>query len=439
MNFKSKPSIPEKSLDTRTGYEGSSTSARNILAQRPLTARLAAKRAALGNSTICAAKNRKSELYELLKVARSVLSSLSHRTCGCLKYVASHNNPLYQVPVVFDGLSHSFRNVTVCGSVWTCPVCAYKIQSVRTNQLIDAMRMNRKLGGSSVFLTFTFPHSRHDKLDDLLVAFSKALRGMKGRRAYKKLIEKLGIHSKVRSLEVTWGEANGWHPHSHEVYFSSKRLSVKDIKAMELVFYEQWAKACVSAGLKEPSREYGLKIEYCKTAEDDNKIGSYMCKFAHEVTMSGSKVSWSNGRYTPFSMLLEIGKKYNFRLSEKFREYAEAFHGRRQICGLTELLKRFELDQVDEMEAAENGVESKQVDLLSLAEFNTISYFNVQSQFLGIYDQLGKLAARDYLKKLCIRRYREYNLSRDQKKSLGEEIKQQTFVAMIREGLEKYV
>lgn len=397
----------------------------------------------LGNSTISAAapkpKSNKSELYKLLAQAQKTLQPIKHRTCGCSRYVVEWDNPKFEVPVVSDGVRHSFTNLTICKSVWACPVCAYKIQSIRSKQLIEAMRLNRILGGSSLFLTLTFPHTRQDELSLLLVSFSKALSSMKARRRFKAIINELGIHSKVRSLETTWGEANGWHPHSHEVYFSDRILTVPEVEKLNAVIYEEWRKACIAAGLGEPSKKYGVKIDYLKSEKDDQKIGSYMCKFAHEVAMSGSKTSGDENRYTPFSMLVELQNNYNYRLACKYREYVEAFQGKRQIFGLTELLKRFGLDDKSDEAAANEGVVRETVDTLSLAEFNTIAYYNKQSQVIGIYDRLGKDEARRYIENLCIKRVNEFEKRIDSRKSLKKEIKESTFKAMIREGLSGYL
>ena len=398
------------------------------------------KAAFLGNSTNTAVVNPLSPLYELLGKAQELLRPVKHRTCGCSNFVSFFNNPDLEVPVVSDGKKHSFKNVTVCGSVWSCPVCAYKIQSVRTNQMIAAMKQNREYGGSCIFNTFTFPHTRNDNLAELVPKFAKALSLMKGKTAFRLACESLGIHSKVRSQEVTWGRKNGWHPHSHEVYFSSRVLTINEVKDFENILFEQWLIACKRVGLGEPSRRYGVKTEYMKSKGDDEKIGSYMCKFSHEVVMSGSKYDTKQkDRYSPFSMLKALTKRYNYELANKFREYSEVFKGRRQLFGLTELLRKFDIEDCNEQAAAEKGVVREIVDVLTLAQYNSISYYKKQAQVIGIYDQLGKAAAREYISSLCKQSADAFTEINKERSQLRKEIEDQTYIAMIREGLSEYV
>jgi len=396
------------------------------------------KAAFLGNSTNTAVVNPTISLYELLAKAQDTLRPIKHRTCGCSNFVSFFNNPDLDVPVVSDGKKHSFKNVTVCGSVWSCPVCAYKIQSVRTNQMISAMKKNRELGGSCIFATLTFPHTRADILEKMLICFTKSLSTMKGKVAFRRACDSLGIHSKVRSLEVTWGRKNGWHPHSHEVYFSDRILTVSEIKNLESKIFEQWVIACKKSGLGEPSRRYGIDIRYMKSSDDDEKIGSYMCKFSHEVVMSGSKYARQKDRYTPFSMLQALNERYSYELANRFREYSVVFKGRRQLFGLSELLKKFDIEDCNEIEAAERGIVREVVDVLTLAEYNSISYYKKQSHVIALYDSVGRDTARAYISSLCRKSADKFSEINQRKYQLRKEIENQTYVAMIREGLSEY-
>src|SRR5205085_2664419 len=53
----------------------------------------------------------------------------------------------------------------------------------------------------------------------LLQLMSKALSRAKGTRRARELAVRAGIVGAIRSLEVTHGEINGWHPHTHELLF----------------------------------------------------------------------------------------------------------------------------------------------------------------------------------------------------------------------------
>lgn len=67
-------------------------------------------------------------------------------------------------------------------------------------------------------VSFTFPHSKNDDLKTLLKNLSLASKKFKGRSAYSKHLRSYyGIKGTIRSLETTYSNANGWHPHLHEL------------------------------------------------------------------------------------------------------------------------------------------------------------------------------------------------------------------------------
>ena len=112
-----------------------------------------------------------------------------------------------------------YANLRVCGSVWTCPVCAAKISEHRKKEIETAAAVHTEAGGFMYMVTYTFSHSRNDNLATLLgdgkqkFGLSGALQRLRDSRGYKKLLEQIDHIGLVRNLEVTHGEANGWHPH----------------------------------------------------------------------------------------------------------------------------------------------------------------------------------------------------------------------------------
>lgn len=59
--------------------------------------------------------------------------------------------------------------------------------------------------------------------------------------------DRLGYAGLIRALELTYG-ANGWHPHTHELWFVSADSSVEQEKGF---IVERWLKCCIAAGLVE--------------------------------------------------------------------------------------------------------------------------------------------------------------------------------------------
>lgn len=221
-----------------------------------------------------------------------------------------------------------YSGLMACGSVWVCPVCASKIQQVRSGELRQAIAAAASLGLTVAMLTLTIPHSRHDELGDLLRGFTGSLGALTGGKAWKKLRAAFGIAGYVRALEVTWGESTGWHPHAHVLLFLDPAAQL-DALADQL--FPSWGTAVRNRGLGEVSRA-------AFTLQDGTHANRYVTKLgaelewgpAEELTRGHTK-SASGSRYSPFDLLGEYAYSGDARAGALFRDYARSFHGRRQL------------------------------------------------------------------------------------------------------------
>ena len=73
-------------------------------------------------------------------------------------------------------------------------------------------------GYQVVMVTFTFPHKSWQSLGDLLARQADAFKRLRKGRPWDTMKADRGFKGLIRSLEVTHG-ANGWHPHTHELWF----------------------------------------------------------------------------------------------------------------------------------------------------------------------------------------------------------------------------
>ena len=192
----------------------------------------------------------------------------------------------------------SFAGLQTCGSVWACPVCAAKIAERRRGEIIAAMAAHKAAGGTVTMLTLTCPHQRTDNLADLLAKQAKALNSFWNDRQVKAVSKSMGIIGQIRALEVTHGRLspsnNGWHPHYHVLQFGGVGVDYVPLEWLQIVdgeelLYQRWAACCVRAGLGEPSRAHGLKLD------DGSKAAKYVSKWgqpAVSTTTDGSDFPW---------------------------------------------------------------------------------------------------------------------------------------------------
>ena len=276
--------------------------------------------------------------FKRLDAIRTILGK-DHRTAKCLwcRFIKSN------VHVVKDVKANAARYVGLiaCSRVWTCPVCSSKISNRRAEELKAAMTQAKAKGLRVALLTVTVPHVRADALEPLLDRLLTAWRSFTTGRVSARLREAIGLVGTIRNIEVTHG-LSGWHPHFHCLVFYGKEVH---LPTMAQRWGEHWQACAVKAGLRKPSSAHGL------TVQDGSYASAYVSKWGleHEMTMSMAKVARKGGR-TPFDIADDfaagIEQEQNAKL---FREFADAFHGKRQLhwsVGLKALLAV--VDKTDE-------------------------------------------------------------------------------------------
>lgn len=154
-----------------------------------------------------------------------------------------------------------------CGSVWHCPICAPKVTEKRREHLQHLSEFVRAHGGQLLMLTLTIPHQRHDDLSDMLDRLSAAHRYfVSGRYALSRLLKPWGYMGYVRALEVTHGDAHGWHPHLHVLVTVRKPISEDDQGALESALFDRWSRATHRHGFGQIDRTHGLRLDVPRVA-----------------------------------------------------------------------------------------------------------------------------------------------------------------------------
>lgn len=143
--------------------------------------------------------------------------------------------------------SAHYSGLKTCASVWHCPVCAAKISERRRVELQTIIKKHQEMGGFVYMTTYTISHKKYDDLEDLLQRFMEARRKAKAGRGGQSLKEDFQIAGTVSVLEVTWSEANGWHPHVHELVFCMLPRLEED--KYEARMRDAWERAAAGQGL----------------------------------------------------------------------------------------------------------------------------------------------------------------------------------------------
>jgi hypothetical protein len=103
----------------------------------------------------------------------------------------------------------------LCGSIWSCPSCSAKIRQTRARDISRAVSRHVEAGGSAYMVTLTARHRRYHDLAPLFDAVANGFTRLIAGRAWLAERKALGVVGTIRSIEVTWSSAKGWHPHLH--------------------------------------------------------------------------------------------------------------------------------------------------------------------------------------------------------------------------------
>lgn len=336
---------------------------------------------------------------------------------------------------LFDG---AITGMVHCDAVHNCPYCQPIISEQRALEVNTGIYNHYKNGGYIAFVTWTCRHEKGFSLEKTLEGLTKAITRVKQGKRWQGFKERNGWIGQVRSLEHTYTESGGHHPHVHEIFFLSEK---PDIKAMKKELFEPYYKIFKKMkGFRVPDYKYGLDIrleaseqqlreevinsdddfdlekltklaEYCTKGIDvDAEISEAVSSGWHlgqEMTKSGAKspITKKDGSisYSPVGLMykayfadkilsagsnLSDGDRIKYqnqrsRFKALFREYCVRFRGRSQCRwsdGLRESLKVGETMLANEIIKVRDDSFDIPVTHLTVDQLAIIAKFKLRSR-----------------------------------------------------------
>ncbi len=308
-----------------------------------------------------------------------------HRTCKCL-YVS-----VGKATVNKDKRGNAFyAGIQVCGSVWSCPVCCAKVQERRRIEIEKAIEWSGEKNLKVVMITLTFPHRCWQKLEVLIDQQEDAMDKLRAGKNWTKLHEDMGYVGLIKALELTHG-GNGWHPHTHELWFVKNDADVEDMKSRIL---KKWTESCIEAGLLDRSDNAQLEAfhKHAVDIKDDCKNSSYFSKgdvwgADREMAKSSTKEGKSSGRH-PFEILAtaEFGNKDG----DLFLEYAIVMKGKRQLVWSRGLKKLVGVEEKSDQQVVEEDVETSEVlATITRRQWKIITKEGARTEILDLAETKG--------------------------------------------------
>lgn len=277
--------------------------------------------------------------------------------CGCRLIDGKGGVTVMHAPSSLGG-SVRYAGAASCGSVWICPHCAPAVTEQRALEITRAVNawiqpmgnVAAKLDGKGndvAMLTLTAPHDAQQPLVDLLDMIADAQATLRASYTWKQAMKDLRCIGVIRALEVTYGFANGWHPHVHLILFIRDGFDQQSVAArldaFRAAIFPEWRDACVAAGLRAPSAMRGVNTVHGESVSE--KLAAYVAKFGRdpkgawgierEIAKNHTKTAKAgkdgSERYHPFGLLDEFARTGDVRFHRLFLEYATAFKGQRQL------------------------------------------------------------------------------------------------------------
>lgn len=304
--------------------------------------------------------------------------------------------PLKQnVKIMQKNKTAHYQGLNSCGSVWTCPICAAKITERRRGELKGALERWEKEGGHVFMVTSTVPHTKFDRLTDLMTKFQDARRLWRKRKPWAATKKKFLVEGSVRCLEIVYSK-QGWHVHVHELFFLSSEYqkNTKTIPELKCELFSQWSDAATSAGFSTPSIK-GFDVQ------DGSVASEYVTKWGldNELTKQHSKRSQRN--YTPFDLLRAVfqdGDVSEFSAADCFQEYAHCTYGRAQLMWSRGLKDRLGINDISDEEICKQAeTDSTYLGLLTLDQWKQVLKYDIRGEVLEYANIGGIKAAHDFI------------------------------------------
>lgn len=318
-----------------------------------------------------------------------------------------------------------YSGLMTCGNVWTCTVCAAKVQERRREEIAEAIAWAYKNGLQPVMVTLTFPHQHWQKLADLIEQQADALHRLRAGAPWSRFKISVGYTGLIRSLELTFGDS-GWHPHTHEIWFVSpdavadlstaeaskheatqrkKRkmpTDLDDVQDMRSRITERWKACCARAGLLDldDARQVAGFEAHAVDVKGWCDASDYLAKqddsrhwgVDREVAKASTKAGKAKGKH-PFGLLAQasVGDKQS---GARFIEYASVMRGKRQLFWSAGLKAKVGIGEATDEELAEQQRDAADLlGMLDLEDWRFIREAGKRAEVLDAAESNGGWAA----------------------------------------------
>ena len=268
------------------------------------------------------------------------LSSLP-RVRKCSRVAHQEGGPVVRITEGGDnGRTVGLAGLVRCGSVWSCLGCSRRIAAKRAAKLGELFAAVHAVNGGVSFVTLTARHRRDQRLrmlwDGVQGAYDHLLRS----RSWKNAKAVFGVQGVVRAFEVTDGEQFGFHPHLHLAVIHDTPVSQEMAETMAERMFDTYARGLAKHGLSAIEHSGGMHVETVDPGDGD-AVARYMSKLGLELVSPHTKTARKLGNLTAFQVFDEFRTTGNMAYLDRWHEYEQASHQRKQLTASRGLYERY--------------------------------------------------------------------------------------------------
>ena len=270
------------------------------------------------------------------------------------------------------------KGIQVCQNVWECASCRPYLQWKMRNEISQVYQLAKANGEYQSMITLTINHNRNESLLYNVNLLNEGWNSLRNDRQYKELMSKTVESSwSLRTIEVTYGEKSGWHPHFHillsghnpvsrqigylkeritdiwtrvisrirnrdiitgsntfDRWSNEKTVVVSEVNDLVADYFVKWSmKDELSTGLTAKGAKNGnwsigdLEVEMTKQYESTGQIEPWIRKALTEfyTTMKGRKYNTKTGRYKEYLTQIDEEKKEETEVDEEHNNISGYF------------------------------------------------------------------------------------------------------------------
>ncbi len=271
------------------------------------------------------------------------------------------------------------KNIHQCHNAWACPVCSEKNSREREAEILQLEEFCQANGYFMAMATLTIRHKKSDKVAILIDDMLKSVRAFWSGKWATKFKKNWGFIGHVRSLEVTYSDTNGFHPHLHYLLILKDRPTDLQLEHLQDVFFERWSEVCEKQGNEVSPAGFCLEAA---------ERGTYVSKWG--VSAELTKHQYKNDSKTMNMWSLLASSVDNDSHGKKWIEFMNAVRRRAQIMwspGLKGLVEEF----ISQQESDQKNDEQVELDEVDIPERFIRPLLNAYGQtWLGVFEDVEK-------------------------------------------------